>query len=153
MSGRRTLTLPQQATALRVHGFSVDRTRASLQARGLIRPSETCASYEVLIVYRLKGSPKVYVLDDQVNGTKPPPHVYSRDSTGRYPLCLFTGPWDRSLWLAESTVPWTAEWLFYYESWLVTGEWQGGGTVSLMPTLLPNRKQQRLRATLALRGH
>lgn len=27
--------------------------------------------------------------------------------------------------LAESVLPWTAEWLFYYEMWHVTGEWGG----------------------------
>jgi hypothetical protein len=25
-------------------------------------------------------------------------------------------------------VPWTCEWLFHFESWLFTGEWEGGGT-------------------------
>jgi hypothetical protein len=29
--------------------------------------------------------------------------------------------------LADSIVPWASEWLFFYEFWLVTGEWDGGG--------------------------
>ena len=29
--------------------------------------------------------------------------------------------------IANTTLPWTAEWLFFYELWLVTGEWDGGG--------------------------
>ena len=29
--------------------------------------------------------------------------------------------------IADTIVPWTAEWLVYYEIWLMTGEWYGGG--------------------------
>ena len=29
--------------------------------------------------------------------------------------------------LADTIVPWAAEWLMHYELWLVTGEWTGGG--------------------------
>jgi hypothetical protein len=29
--------------------------------------------------------------------------------------------------LATTTVPWALLWLFYFESWLVTGAWDGGG--------------------------
>jgi hypothetical protein len=30
--------------------------------------------------------------------------------------------------LAYTVVPWTSEWLVFYELWLITGEWLGGGT-------------------------
>jgi hypothetical protein len=29
--------------------------------------------------------------------------------------------------IAEYIVPWIAEWLLYYETWLAIGEWLGGG--------------------------
>lgn len=29
--------------------------------------------------------------------------------------------------IANTIVPWAVEWLFFYEVWLVTGEWGGGG--------------------------
>ena len=29
--------------------------------------------------------------------------------------------------LAKTTVPWASRWLYYYELWLVTGKWLGGG--------------------------
>lgn len=29
--------------------------------------------------------------------------------------------------IANTIVPWTSEWLFYYEIWLATGQWHGGG--------------------------
>ena len=30
-------------------------------------------------------------------------------------------------WIADTIVPWTQEWLFFYEIWLATNEWCGGG--------------------------
>jgi hypothetical protein len=29
--------------------------------------------------------------------------------------------------IADSVVPWASEWLFFYEIWLPSGEWHGGG--------------------------
>lgn len=29
--------------------------------------------------------------------------------------------------ISETIVPWASEWLFYFELWLVTKEWMGGG--------------------------
>lgn len=51
------------------------------------------------------------------------PHVYS-DGT----LCLhLSGEWNEKMYLVDSIVPWTAEWLANYEIWLATGDWNGGG--------------------------
>lgn len=55
-----------------------------------------------------------------------PPHLY-----GAHPhpdLCLFdpdTGEWRPDMLLAESYVPWAAQWLAFYELWRVTGQWTG----------------------------
>ena len=45
-------------------------------------------------------------------------------------LCLFDP--DREQWcasdlIADTTVPWTVDWLACYEGWLATGRWHGGG--------------------------
>jgi hypothetical protein len=29
--------------------------------------------------------------------------------------------------IANTIVPWSVLWLFYFEDWLCTGEWSGGG--------------------------
>ncbi len=29
--------------------------------------------------------------------------------------------------VAYTIVPWLMEWLVYYEVWLITGQWEGGG--------------------------
>ena len=56
------------------------------------------------------------------------PHVYS---TPKQKLCLFFGSreWNRSHFISDTIIPWASEWLYYYELWLITGEWLGGGTV------------------------
>jgi hypothetical protein len=51
------------------------------------------------------------------------PHTY-----GDTELCLyFPGEWHPWMLIAYTTVPWCSEWLFYYELWLATGDWLGGG--------------------------
>lgn len=51
------------------------------------------------------------------------PHVYRGGE-----LCLYWPKewrWYGDELIAETIVPWTASWLFYYELWLDTGKWLG----------------------------
>ena len=44
--------------------------------------------------------------------------------------CLFYPAgreWRSDMKIATSIVPWLSLWLYYYEVWLATGEWEGGG--------------------------
>lgn len=55
------------------------------------------------------------------------PHVYDQ-STQR--LCLYLPrkrEWNASMLLSETAIPWAIEWLYFYETWLCTGTWLGGG--------------------------
>jgi hypothetical protein len=57
------------------------------------------------------------------------PHIYNHGRRGTQ-LCLYlpmSGEWSAEMWLAETFVPWTVEWLKFFELWLVDGEWRGGG--------------------------
>ena len=61
----------------------------------------------------------------------PIPHVYKnkRDPSLPY-LCLFSPSlweWDVNDLLANTTIFWANEWLYFYEGWLVTKKWRGGG--------------------------
>ena len=60
----------------------------------------------------------------EVNGRKVP-HMYKDGS-----LCLYYPKWSEwkytDKW-TETLVPWACLWLHYYEIWLVTDEWLGGG--------------------------
>ncbi len=56
------------------------------------------------------------------------PHVYS---TSKQKLCLFFPDgkeWNKGKLLVDTIIPWASEWLYFYEIWVLTGEWLGGGT-------------------------
>lgn len=57
------------------------------------------------------------------------PHLYgAHDDPRGAELCLFhpsSREWNDYMLLADSIVRWSAEWLFYYEMWHVTGSWGG----------------------------
>jgi hypothetical protein len=62
---------------------------------------------------------------------RPLPHVYfdEHDIT-LSPLCLFdpeADEWSHDDFIADTTIPWAAEWLACYEGWQATGHWHGGG--------------------------
>lgn len=77
--------------------------------------------YTVKITYRKPKPPRVWVIEPLVPDSAP--HLYSDGS-----LCLYY-PKDRSWtpkeFIAETIVPWTAEWLAFYEIWRITGKWYG----------------------------
>lgn len=76
--------------------------------------------------------PEMFVRDPDLNilaGGKKLPHVYPYKGKGIH-LCLWQPryrEWTWSMKLSETYVPWTIQWLFYFEDWLSTGEWAGGG--------------------------
>lgn len=51
------------------------------------------------------------------------PHVYSAND-----LCLYIGDeWNDTMIVADTLIPWTSEWRFFYETWHATGDRLGGG--------------------------
>ncbi len=55
------------------------------------------------------------------------PHVYDNK---KQQICLYEWKkeqWDCSMRISQTIVPWAAEWLYFYEIWVITGEWLGGG--------------------------
>ena len=57
------------------------------------------------------------------------PHVYPYKGEGVH-VCLWKPrfrEWNWSMKLSETYVPWTVEWLWYFEDWLHTDIWVGGG--------------------------
>ena len=56
----------------------------------------------------------------------------SRMCTQQHPprLCLYLpgkGEWTPAMRLDQTMVPWAILWLFYFEEWLGSNEWKGGG--------------------------
>lgn len=110
--------------------------------RGPLRP--LLQVYEVSLVYRAplaieRLDPKA--LQPRVRIVSPALRARPGDAEGRLPhvyygqdgavsLCLFDpngGEWSPTDALAETTVPWTMDWLAGYEGWRATGRWTIGG--------------------------
>jgi hypothetical protein len=123
---RSSLSAAQQAFALRARFPDVQgKLKAGrLVWTGSLEPTPLSRSYRVQIVFGQRGQPQVRVLDELATREgRSLPHVYS-DGT----LCLHEpDEWTATMTIADTIVPWTAEWLAHYEIWLVTGDWYGGG--------------------------
>lgn len=86
--------------------------------------------YEIRIDYRPGDVPKVFVEEpDLVSlaGGRRLPHVYQKRPAR---LCLYlprAREWSGWMRIDQTIVPWAALWLFYFEEWLDSDEWKGGG--------------------------
>lgn len=96
---------------------------------GTLQPRPTSPAYRIKIEYRHGKPPDVRVMWPPL--APGAPHLY-RDGS----LCLY---WPKEWWwrpdqlIAETIVPWTASWLYYYELWLDTGKWLGPSSHDQFP--------------------
>ncbi len=130
------LSLSIQADALRRYpaGKIAYKKGNLLVWRWDVKPSPLSSFYTIKMVYRLGSLPKVYVISPMpltlAKGKTSLPHVYS---TEEQQICLFYNDedngreWGPDRIIANTIVPWIAEWLYFYEIWLYTGVWTGGG--------------------------
>lgn len=98
---------------------------------GELRSSPLGDLYKIKIVFEIRKKPEVFVVEPEklkmANGKFKLPHVY--DNT-KQKLCLFypdDKEWNTSKMIASTIVPWTIEWLYHYELWVILGKWMGGG--------------------------
>lgn len=129
MRVRGRLTLGQQLMEMRrIHpAFASSFRRNRLVCEGSVRPWDIGDLYAVRVEYDLNGRrPSVRVLSPALqrrDPNQPIPHMFS-DGT----LCLhLPEEWNANMTIAEKIVPWISIWLYYYEIWLFTGNWKGGG--------------------------
>jgi hypothetical protein len=100
----------------------------TLICTGKIQPAPLNRVYEVEIRYSYLRPPMARVREPKLRRRKQDeriPHTYSDDIP-----CLYLpgkGDWRPDKKIALTIIPWLSLWLFYYESWLATGQWQGGG--------------------------
>ncbi|MES2377471.1 MAG: nucleotidyltransferase [Bacteroidota bacterium] len=94
-----------------------------LKCTGQVTPIGSVRAYKVLIEYVVGKEPKVTILSSDIKPSYKI-HMYKDRS-----LCLSYPPdmrWTERSNIAELTIPWLAEWLVYYELYLVNGNiWQG----------------------------
>ena len=98
--------------------------------RFVTSPTPLSRQYRLRIEYRQGAVPRVFVEAPDLiglTGGRRLPHVYSQQPPR---LCLYlpgTGEWTPAMRLDQTVVPWAILWLFYFEEWLASNEWKGGG--------------------------
>lgn len=129
---RQALSASQQLLFLKKAGFegaeyAIKRDRLTWQ--GKLRPDALGRDYTVRIEHSAGGYPDVVVEEPDLlilTDGRDPPHVYPDPLR----LCLHlpgTGEWEPWMRLDQSIVPWAMLWLYYFEEWLESGDWKGGG--------------------------
>lgn len=106
-------------------GFAVSRSGSVISWTGQITPAAMCDTYTVRVSHKSVGRPDVEVVAPKLRAYpgKRLPHMFS-DGT----LCLhLSNEWNGGKIIAHTVMHWAARWLFFYEIWLLTGDWQGGG--------------------------
>jgi hypothetical protein len=101
--------------------FVVHQRKDGVTWRGPLQPQDGGTIYIVSIRWQEGGTPEVWV--DSPTLATGTPHLYPQ---GR--LCLYypdDRTWHRGRLIADTIVPLTAEWLLFYEFWLLTGMWYG----------------------------
>jgi hypothetical protein len=94
------------------------------------QPTPLSRIYDLRIVYRQGEKPLIYVISPDlpvISDGRKIPHLYEQKPTR---LCLYyvkTREWASSMLMTSTIVPWAILWLFYFEEWLFSGEWKGGG--------------------------
>ncbi|CAI2473783.1 Uncharacterised protein [Serratia proteamaculans] len=140
----KPLTIAQQYQALQTGGpherlLITDKDRTLLW-EGWLQPSLFSRRYKIAVRYTLGKLPVCVVTEPDLfalAGTTAIPHLYPKDkhiSGAR--LCLFLpssqaddklSEWRSQLKISDTVIPWASLWLFYFELWLHTGHWEGGG--------------------------
>lgn len=110
---------------------SIDNKKNELLWSGKIKPTALSKEYTVILTYRLGNSPKVWVVGDELEKLDDInfPHKYDINAENKMvQICLYRySEFNSHKLLANTIIPWTVEWLYFYELWLATGEWLGGG--------------------------
>jgi hypothetical protein len=123
----RVLTSAEQLYMMSVRwpNFSACRSGKVLMWRGEVKPSPISATYTVQVRYEPTKRPKVEVATPELKSLpgKRIPHTFP-DGT----LCLHLHhEWNGAKFIAHTILHWAAFWLYFYEVWLLTGDWEGGG--------------------------
>lgn len=129
------LTLLQQKVALcsayKGADCIIDKKKKQLFWSAKIKPTALSKEYTVALVYQQGKGPKVWIIGDELEKLEDAnfPHKFNVDIKCKMVrICLYRySEFNSSKLIANTIIPWTVEWLYYYELWLATGEWLGGG--------------------------
>ena len=98
---------------------------------GSLKPCDLSNTYDIRIEYNAGFHPNVYVISPNplplAKYATELPHIRDHEKQN---LCLYhrdMNEWNECMMIANTIIPWTSEWLLYYEIWAATGIWHGGG--------------------------
>ena len=131
---KRKLTVGQQLCAIR-RFFPDARIRnknGNLSIFICLQPTPVSRFYPIEIKIKRNSNYEVWLVGNiQKIDDKKFPHHYEIDKEdNRVCLCLYHPKkfeCNRGTNISQTLIPWTCEWLFYYELWLGNGVWYGGG--------------------------
>ncbi len=93
-----------------------------LVASGEIQPSPETDKYKIRLEYTPGHTPRVFIEAPRIEKSSDI-HIYREGF-----LCLYEPietKFKDSFKLSEYTIPWTIEWIMYYELWKLSGKWEG----------------------------
>lgn len=129
----RQLTAAEQFLMLQTNPLTEGKGTLGIGAltwRYRATPSALSRWYDLRIEFTHDDVPKIFVdAPDLVElaGGRTLPHVYVQRPTR---LCLYLPracEWAGHMRIDQTLVPWATLWLFYFEEWLLSDEWKGGG--------------------------
>jgi len=130
---QKLVPLVQQQMALlsSYEGATCKITKSALCWSGKLKPTPLSKEYQAILTYTLREAPKVWIIGNELEKLDAPdfPHNYKIDVEKKMvQICLYRRQeFNVCKYLSQTIVPWAIEWLYFYELWLVTGEWHGGG--------------------------
>jgi hypothetical protein len=129
---KQDLTLSQQLLFLQANpaiGGSGAVRANRLLWQTPIQPTALARTYQASVTYLPGETPTVRIDAPDLEllaGGRSLHHVYNNPLR----LCLYlpgTGEWNARKRIDETIIPWTYLWLYYFEDWLGTDVWKGGG--------------------------
>jgi len=110
--------------------------RKTVSWHGTLTPSLLSETYTVLIRYHIPQAPSVFVVRPEIERNAK--HRFKDDS-----LCIYDTrerEWHDGMFISQSIVPWTSEWLLYYEAWLIDPSHRWFGAEALHGSALKNHR-------------
>lgn len=95
-----------------------------------LQPTPLSRQYSLALEYLKNKTPKIFVVKPDLNilaNGRDIPHMYDQK---KGELCLYlpgAGEWNNRLLLINTAIPWASLWLYFFEEWLFSNEWKGGG--------------------------
>lgn len=140
----RRLTLAEQYHGLRAHfpdgKCTITGKNKKLVWEGMLKPVPFSRGYKIRLEYAPPSAPRCFVVSPdlkKLSDGKKIPHTYASLASSKITqLCLYLprerhpdkhAEWAPQYQLSETILPWASLWLFYFEQWLHSGIWEGGG--------------------------